>query len=125
MGSEQATGRYRGLLVDWGGVMTSNVFDTFRAFCESEGLAADEIRDRFRTDRDSRELLIALETGQLPEEEFEPRFAAILGVPAPGLIDRMFGAGRIRRADAGRGPSRPRGGHRDRIDLQFVGHAAL
>ena len=93
MGSEQATGRYRGLLVDWGGVMTSNVFDTFRAFCESEGLAADAIRDRFRNDRDSRELLIALETGQLPEEEFEPRFAAILGVRAPGLIDRMFGAG--------------------------------
>lgn len=73
--------------------MTSNVFDTFSAFCESEGLAADTIRDRFRNDRDSRELLIALETGQLSEEEFEPRFAAILGVPAPGLIDRMFSAG--------------------------------
>lgn len=91
MGSEP---RYRGLLVDWGGVMTSNVFDSFRAFCESEGLAPDAIRDRFRNDRGSRELLISLETGHLSEAEFEPRFAAILGVPAPGLIDRMFSAGK-------------------------------
>jgi epoxide hydrolase-like predicted phosphatase len=81
------------LLVDWGGVLTSNVFDSFRAFCETEGLAPDAIRDQFRHDRDSRELMIALETGQLSEEEFEPRFASILDVPAPGLIDRMFGAG--------------------------------
>jgi epoxide hydrolase-like predicted phosphatase len=93
MGSEPVGRIYRGLLVDWGGVMTSNVFDTFRAFCESEGLERHAIRDRFRNDRASRELLIALEMGQLSEEEFEPKFAAILGVPAPGLIDRMFGAG--------------------------------
>jgi epoxide hydrolase-like predicted phosphatase len=90
VGSED---RYRGLLVDWGGVLTSNVFDSFRAFCESEGLAPDAIRDQFRHDGDSRELLIALETGQLSEQEFEPRFASMLGVSAPGLIDRMFGAG--------------------------------
>jgi hypothetical protein len=31
-----------------------------------------------------------LETGSLPEEEFEPRFASMLGVDAPNLIDRMF-----------------------------------
>jgi epoxide hydrolase-like predicted phosphatase len=99
MGSEH---EYRGLLIDWGGVLTSNVFDSFRAFCESEGLATDAIRDRFRDDRDSRELLIALETGKLSEDEFEPRFAAMLGVSAPGLIDRMFGAGEsdVRMLDA-------------------------
>ncbi len=93
MASEPGGRPYRGLLVDWGGVMTSDVFDTFRAFCESEGLEPDAIRDRFRNDRASRELLIALETGQLAEEDFEPKFAAILGVPSPGLIDRMFSAG--------------------------------
>ena len=68
------------LLVDWGGVMTSNVFDTFRAFCELEGLEPDEIGRRFREDRACRELLIGLETGALDEEEFEPQFAAMLGV---------------------------------------------
>jgi epoxide hydrolase-like predicted phosphatase len=85
---------YRGLLVDWGGVMTTNVFDAFRAFCAGEGLEADTVRDHFRGNEHSRELLIGLETGQLPEEEFEPRFAEILGVPAAGLIDRMFAGAR-------------------------------
>ena len=85
---------YRGLLVDWGGVMTSNVFDTFRAFCEGEGLSPEKVGELFRHDPTSRELLIGLETGALPEEEFEPRFAAVLGVPAPHLIDRLFAGGR-------------------------------
>jgi epoxide hydrolase-like predicted phosphatase len=87
-------GPYRGLLVDWGGVMTSDVFDTFRAFCEREGLEPDTLRRRFRQDPAARELLIALETGQLGEDEFEPRFAAILGVEAPNLIDRIFAGGK-------------------------------
>jgi epoxide hydrolase-like predicted phosphatase len=88
-------GAYRGLLIDWGGVLTSNMFDTFRAFCELEGLEPNTIVRRFREDRACRKLLIALETGALPEEEFEPQFAAILGVSAPALIDRMFAGGRL------------------------------
>ncbi len=88
MGSED--GRYRGLLVDWGGVLTSDVFESFRAFCELEGLAPDAIASAFRNDVDCRDLLIAFETGTLPEAEFEVRFAPFLGVAAPGLIDRLF-----------------------------------
>jgi epoxide hydrolase-like predicted phosphatase len=89
-----ASEAYRGLLVDWGGVMTTNLFHSFRAFCEHEGLSSDAVRDNFRGHEESRELLIGLETGALTEAEFEPRFAAILGVPAPGLIDRMFAGAR-------------------------------
>jgi putative hydrolase of the HAD superfamily len=84
---------YRGLIVDWGGVMTTNVFDTFRAFCEAEGLSPEMVGEYFRSHEQSRDLLVGLETGSLPENEFEPRFAEILGVPAPGLIDRMFAGG--------------------------------
>jgi putative hydrolase of the HAD superfamily len=87
------TDTYRGLLVDWGGVMTTDVFDAFRAFCEQEGLAPDAVGERFRADPGSRELLVGLETGTLPETEFEPLFAAILGVDPEGLIDRMFAGG--------------------------------
>jgi putative hydrolase of the HAD superfamily len=87
------TTAYTGLLVDWGGVMTTNVFASFRAFCEEEGLSADEIGERFRTDRSSRELLIGLETGALPEAEFEQRFAQILGVSPDHLIERLFAGG--------------------------------
>ena len=93
MASENGPTCYRGLLVDWGGVMTSDVFDTFRAFCELEGLEPDTLRQRFREDPSSRDLLIALETGQLDEDEFEPRFAAILGVKPEGLIERIFAGG--------------------------------
>jgi epoxide hydrolase-like predicted phosphatase len=84
---------YTALLVDWGGVMTTNVFASFRAFCEQEGLSADVVGERFRSDRASRELLIGLETGALPEAEFEQRFAETLGVSADGLIDRLFAGG--------------------------------
>jgi putative hydrolase of the HAD superfamily len=91
--SENGGGQYRGLLVDWGGVMTGNVFDTFRAFCEHEGLSPDAVGEQFRYDKSSRELLIGLEEGTLTEEEFEPRFAAILGVEPANLIDRLFAGG--------------------------------
>jgi epoxide hydrolase-like predicted phosphatase len=91
MGSESnGRGRYRGLLVDYGGVLTSNLFDSFRAFCELEGLEPETVGRRFREDRECRELLIGLETGLLDEEEFEAQFADQLGVPAPDLIARMF-----------------------------------
>jgi len=89
-GGPAANGRYRGLLVDYGGVLTSDLFESFRSFCQREGLEPDAVIRRFRDDRDCRALLIDLEVGRLPEEEFEPRFAAMLGVEAPGLIDRLF-----------------------------------
>jgi epoxide hydrolase-like predicted phosphatase len=87
---DAAAAGYRGLLVDWGGVLTSDVFRTFSSFCELEGLEPNTIGRRFREDRACRELLIGLETGTLAEEQFEPQFAALLGVSAPDLIDRLF-----------------------------------
>ncbi len=86
-GQEQ---RYQGLLVDWGGVLTSNLFESFSAFCESEGLEPNTIGRRFREDKECRQLLIDLETGQLEEADFEPKFAAVLGVEPQALIDRLF-----------------------------------
>lgn len=76
--------RYRGLLVDWGGVLTTDVFDSFRAFCKLEGLAPDAIASAFRDDVDCRDLLIAFETGTLAEGEFEVRFARSSALPRPG-----------------------------------------
>jgi putative hydrolase of the HAD superfamily len=107
MASESAT--YPGLLVDWGGVLTSDVFVSFGAFCELEGLERDATSRVFRNDEECRELILGLETGAVAQEEFEPRVAALLGVPAPGLIDRLFADARpdedmlqaVRRARAG------------------------
>jgi epoxide hydrolase-like predicted phosphatase len=85
-------GGYRGLLVDYGGVLTTSLFDSFRSFCELEGLAPETVSERFRHDRRSRELLIGLETGRLPEEQFERQLGAALGVDGAQLIDRLLGA---------------------------------
>lgn len=80
-----------GLLVDFGGVLTSNVFDSFAAFCRDEGLAPETVRDLFMQDRAARALLGDLETGRVAEADFEVAFAALLGVePADGLISRLF-----------------------------------
>ncbi len=89
---------YHGLLVDYGGVLTTSLFDSFGAFCAAEGLAPEALMQRFRTDKAARELLIGLETGRIDEDEFEPALARLLGVPAPSLIDRLF---------AGSGPEQP------------------
>jgi epoxide hydrolase-like predicted phosphatase len=79
--------------VDWGGVLTSNVFESFAAFCSAEGLRADAVKDLFLGDPTARGLLADLECGRLSDHLFERRFAALLGVrEADGLIARLFGA---------------------------------
>jgi len=84
----------KGLLVDFGGVLTTNVFESFQAFCEAEGLAPDRVRDAFRNEEDGRQLLFDLELGKLSNDEFERRFGEHLGLPperCEGLIERLFG----------------------------------
>jgi epoxide hydrolase-like predicted phosphatase len=80
-----------GLIVDYGGVLTSDPFASFEAFCAAERLAPDTVRARFRDDPEARELLARLETGKLTAPEFELAFGALLGVEHPHLLQRMFG----------------------------------
>lgn len=82
--------RLEGLLVDYGGVLTTDLFASFRSFCELEGLDPETLGRRFREDRGCRELLIGLETGKLEELDFERGLAAVLGVEEAQLIDRLF-----------------------------------
>jgi putative hydrolase of the HAD superfamily len=79
------------VLLDWGGVMTGDLFGSFRAFCSTEGLDPDGLANLFRHDRDARTLLIDFECGRIEEADFEPRLATALGVGwHEGLIDRLF-----------------------------------
>jgi putative hydrolase of the HAD superfamily len=80
----------KGLLIDWGGVLTTDLFASFASFCEAEGLEAAKVRDLFRHDQDARALLVELECGRVEEPEFERRFAPMLGVVHEGLVERMF-----------------------------------
>jgi putative hydrolase of the HAD superfamily len=84
----------KGLLVDYGGVLTTNVFDSFRTFCEEEGLDPDTIKQRFSDDPRALECVRGLERGELGAEDFSERFGELLEldpVRRAGLIERMFG----------------------------------
>jgi putative hydrolase of the HAD superfamily len=82
--------RRTGLLIDWGGVLTSNLFASFHAYCIRAEIDPRTLGERFKADPEFRELLIALEKGELDEPTFERRFAALLEVDAEGLIDGLF-----------------------------------
>jgi epoxide hydrolase-like predicted phosphatase len=79
------------VLFDFGGVLTTSVWDSFAAFCRSEGLKPDAVKDLFRTDPEALADLRGLEIGALSEGEFEIAFGRRLGLEKPeGLIDSMF-----------------------------------
>jgi epoxide hydrolase-like predicted phosphatase len=79
------------VLFDFGGVLTTSVWDSFAAFLRSEGLDPDTIKNLFRSDPEALRDLRELETGALTEGEFEQKFGRRLGLKDPeGLIDSMF-----------------------------------
>jgi putative hydrolase of the HAD superfamily len=81
-----------GVLFDWGGVLTTNVFDSFRDFCVAEGLEPDAVKRLFREEPRARALVRGLETDALSEDEFGERFGELLELDdRTGLIERMFG----------------------------------
>lgn len=82
-----------GLLVDFGGVLTTNVFASFRAFCADEGIDPDRIKALFRSSPEALRAVRGLEKGELSEDEFAESFGELLELaPArrAGMVDRMF-----------------------------------
>jgi putative hydrolase of the HAD superfamily len=91
--SDAAPAPHRGLLMDWGGVMTTNLFTSFGAFCAAEGLEAEVLARAFRTDPSAREALVAYKEGRMEDDAFALALAAALGLPperAEGLIDALM-----------------------------------
>ena len=83
----------RALLVDFGGVLTTSVWQGFDKFCRNEGLKQGTVRELFKNDPEAVTDLRGMETGEISPAEFERRFGARLGIPeTEGLITRMFAA---------------------------------
>jgi epoxide hydrolase-like predicted phosphatase len=83
----------RGLLLDFGGVLTTSIWECFDEFCRAEGLPEGAVRRLFRDDPEALADLRLLETGEITEHEFASRFGPRLGIEeTEGLIERMFGA---------------------------------
>ena len=72
-------------------MLTTSVWDSFAAFCRSEGLEPDAVKKLFSTDPEALRELRQLELGQISESEFEQAFGRRLGLKDPvRLIDSMF-----------------------------------
>ncbi len=108
-GADPAAGERSALLIDWGGVLTSNLFDSFREYCVRVEIDPQTLRGRFSSDPECRELLIALEKGEIEEPDFERKLATVLEIDSDGLIDGLFAGvhadeamvGAVRRAREG------------------------
>ena len=106
---------YRGLITDWGGVMTNPIVSTVRAWLEAEDIDYDSYAAIIRPwivsaydpagdgpggsyDAAGVNPVHALERGECTAEEFERLLASLLvrrdgtAVPASGLLTRMFAA---------------------------------
>ncbi len=82
---------YAAALFDFGGVLTTSVWDSFAAFCRREGLEPDAVKRLFKTDPQALADLRKLEVGEMSEEDFERVFGERLGLSDPdGLIPSMF-----------------------------------
>jgi len=82
---------FEAVLFDFGGVLTTPVWDSFADFCRREGLEPDAIKRLFHEDPEALALLRRLEVGEISEEDFEARFGERLGLKKPErLIDSLF-----------------------------------
>lgn len=81
---------YRGLILDFGGVITTDFYGAMRAFGVREGLGADAVEHVLRNTADGRSALAAVEDGRLPQSEYEATLARLLGVDADGLLGRIL-----------------------------------
>lgn len=74
------------LLIDWGGVLTTSMLDSFDAFERREGA---DVRTAFREDPAARQALVELETGTIDIATFERRLGRALGVDPTDLANRL------------------------------------
>lgn len=97
MDPESAEPPKRALLVDFGGVLTSDVFEGFRAFAGAHGADPKLIERVMGTDGEVAAALVAHEEGRSSVQDFEQVLAARLSieglkVPATGLVKGMTAA---------------------------------
>lgn len=95
--------RYEALIVDFGGVLTTPLQDSFVTFAEALGI---ELQDLVRValkayTGDTDPLVVGFETGEIGEDEFAIGFAQRLAqetgvqVDPERLVERMFGGMRL------------------------------
>lgn len=84
----------QGLILDFAGVLTADPLAVHRAWCESEGLPPEAWRTTLNDNPEGRRLYAALEIGEIGQEEWNKRTAALLGahVAPDDLMGRAWAA---------------------------------
>jgi putative hydrolase of the HAD superfamily len=80
----------RGLILDFGGVLTSSVPACARSFSLREGLPGDAFLNAIAVDPVGRELYADLERGAITQEEWNTGTAAFLGIDSRDLLRRVL-----------------------------------
>jgi putative hydrolase of the HAD superfamily len=81
---------YQGLILDFGGVITTDFHGCLSAFCVREGLAPDAVTRALSVIPEGRDTFAAVEAGRVPQRELELMLARQLGLSDQDLIARML-----------------------------------
>lgn len=81
---------YSGLVLDFGGVVTSDFYAALAAFGTREGLDSGAFVRAIRDTSEGRRALKAVESGKMPQREYEQVMGRLLGVDGNGLLARAL-----------------------------------
>jgi putative hydrolase of the HAD superfamily len=81
---------YKGLILDFGGVVTTDFYGALNAFSERAGLDRGAFVRTLREVPEGRAALAAVESGQMPQREFEQAMGHLLGRDDNGLLERAL-----------------------------------
>ena len=81
------TGHRSTLIIDFGGVLTTDLWESVRACARREGLPDDALLNLLRNDL--HQLFAALERGEVSQAYFEQQLAAAAGLSPERLLGRM------------------------------------
>jgi epoxide hydrolase-like predicted phosphatase len=80
---------YCGLIVDFGGVLSTSFEGALQSFCVREGLSPNAFEQVFSLDAGAKGMLVDLERGAVSQAEFVAHLAPALGVNPDRLLERM------------------------------------
>jgi putative hydrolase of the HAD superfamily len=89
----QTRTRYRGLILDFGGVLTTGIPESQNAWCKEEGLSPGAWGGTLQHHPEGRRLYLALEAGEISQHEWNLRMAPLFGLAnGHNLMGRAWAA---------------------------------
>jgi putative hydrolase of the HAD superfamily len=81
--------RFSGLILDWAGVLTTNMVEVFESFEAREGLSRGLFLSKWAGPR-GQDLYRRLELGEISQEDWNEGFGALLGIAPENLMERVL-----------------------------------